>query len=337
MNAYGSNAFPLDFAADAVAGRLPQVSWLNVGLTDTEHPPAPTEWGQDVLHTVLTALFNSPQWPKTALIFTYDENGGFFDHVAPPTAPASPNPLSAGEYLDQSKLSTTATSEVGAFAGGPVGLGFRVPTLVISPFSRNPNPATGPMVCSDTFDHTSILRFLERVFGVPVPRRNPTTQSPGLSPWREATTGDLTAAFNFAGGPLVSAVAMPQTNHADPRVLAECPAPAGTLANPAFSTGYPVPATTPMPAQEALPPGAAVQRPSGPVPDQATCPPLPGPSASPSPIPPQPALPNTRAGAGGAGLLAGAGLVAGAAVVAGTWWERRRRTVAALEGPHAEP
>src|SRR5581483_3905520 len=65
---------------------------------------------------------------------------------------------------------------------GPIGLGFRVPTLVISPFSR------GGFVCSDVFDHTSMLRFLERRFGAEVPN---------LSAWRRGHTGDMTSAFNF--------------------------------------------------------------------------------------------------------------------------------------------
>ena len=66
---------------------------------------------------------------------------------------------------------------------GPIGLGFRVPMLVISPFSR------GGLVSSQKFDHTSTLRFLETRFGARVPN---------LSAWRRRTTGDLTGAFNFA-------------------------------------------------------------------------------------------------------------------------------------------
>ena len=67
---------------------------------------------------------------------------------------------------------------------GPIGLGIRVPMIIMSPFSR------GGFLCSDTFDHTSILRFLETRFGVEVPN---------LSAWRREVTGDLTSAFNFAG------------------------------------------------------------------------------------------------------------------------------------------
>ena len=68
---------------------------------------------------------------------------------------------------------------------GPIGLGFRVPMLIVSPFSR------GGFLSSDTFDHTSMLRFLETRFGVEVPN---------LSTWRRETVGDLTSAFNFAEG-----------------------------------------------------------------------------------------------------------------------------------------
>ncbi|MHB8719148.1 MAG: phospholipase C [Candidatus Dormibacteria bacterium] len=259
-NAFGSNAFPADFTADALAGRLPQVSWVLGSLVDSEHAPGPVEWGQDDAAKVVGALLQSPQWPGTALIITYDENGGFFDHVPPPV----PANGTAGEYLNVAKLSSTARTEAAGFATNPIGLGFRVPALIISPFSRNPNPSAGPLVCSDTFDHTSTLRFLETVFGVPLPRRDPATTTPGLSAWRESATGDLTSAFNFAAVPDTSAPTLPTTNRADPRVLAECPTTAGTLASSSFSAGYPVPATASMPAQETF--TGAVRRPSGPCP-----------------------------------------------------------------------
>ncbi len=90
----------------------------------------------------------------------------------------SPRPARPGEYL-------TVPDITGAAGGvtGPIGLGFRVPMLIASPFSR------GGFLCSDTFDHTSILRFLEPRFG---------TEVPNLSAWRRETAGDLTSAFNFA-------------------------------------------------------------------------------------------------------------------------------------------
>lgn len=116
-------------------------------------------------------------WRKTALFITWDENGGFFDHVAPPVAPKG----TKGEYLSVANLPAAANG-----IRGPIGLGFRVPMLVVSPFTR------GGLVCSDTFDHTSMLRFVETRFGVEVPN---------LSAWRRRVTGDLTGAFNFAARP----------------------------------------------------------------------------------------------------------------------------------------
>jgi phospholipase C len=221
--------FPADFVNDCAQGTLPQVSWVLAPLQSTEHPPAPVEWGQHATSTVLQALTSNPAlWAQTALFITFDENGGFFDHVPPPAAPAG----TAGEYLTVSPL----PSDAGGVAG-PIGLGFRVPLLIASPFAR------GGFVCSDTFDHTSTLRFLEARFGVEVPN---------LTPWRRSVTGDLTSAFNFAG-PDASVPALPATPLINAQVLS-CVA---TLTG----KSYPIPPNGGIPPQE---PGAPV-RPSGPV------------------------------------------------------------------------
>ena len=162
--------------ADVQAGKLPQVSWIVQNKANSEHPEAMPAQGAVYMQGILEALTSNPAvWAKTAFIITYDENGGFFDHVVPPTAP----PGTPGEYLTPGGLA--AAPESAPFTG-PIGLGFRVPTLVISPFSR------GGYVCTETFDHTSTLRLLEKRFGVEVPN---------LSAWRRATVGDLTSAFNF--------------------------------------------------------------------------------------------------------------------------------------------
>jgi phospholipase C len=141
---------------------------------------------------------------------------------------------------------------------GPVGLGFRVPMLVVSPFSR------GGFVCSDTFDHTSLLRFLETRFGVEVPN---------LSAWRRSVTGDLTTAFNFAR-PDASVPPLPQPSLLDTRVLlSSCAtsAPVSLLTDALSSlqglestlvAPYPVP--PPPQAQPGQEPGSPL-RPSGPV------------------------------------------------------------------------
>src|SRR5262249_14593665 len=143
--------FPTDFQADCLAGTLPQVSWVLASLVQSEHPPAPVSYGEVALSQVLQALTANPYlWSKTALFATYDENGGFFAHGPPPVPPAG----TAGEFLTVEPLPSIAGG-----IRGPIGLGFRVPMLVISPYSR------GGFVCSETFDHTSLLRFLETRFG----------------------------------------------------------------------------------------------------------------------------------------------------------------------------
>jgi phospholipase C len=120
--------------------------------------------------SVLDALTSNPRvWAKTVLFVMYDENDGLFDHVSPPTAPEG----TPGEWLTAPTLSA-ATYGI----RGPLGLGVRVPMLVISPFSR------GGHIASETLDHTSQLRFLEERFGIHVPT---------ISAWRRRTVGDLTS------------------------------------------------------------------------------------------------------------------------------------------------
>jgi phospholipase C len=166
--------------ADFRSGNIPQVSWICPPAQYTEHPDYMPAAGEDYTNQILSALMSNPGlWSRTAFFLTYDENDGQFDHVAPPVAP----PGTPGEFVD----------------GLPIGLGFRVPTLVISPFSR------GGYVCGDTFDHTSVLRFIEARFGVEVAN---------LSKWRRETCGDLTSAFNFGKPPDPSIPALPETANA---------------------------------------------------------------------------------------------------------------------------
>ena len=198
--------YPADFLSDLEHKRLPQVSWILLGLEETEHPgfsnPHAGELGA---RQVVESIVSHPEiWKRTALLITWDENGGFFDHVAPPTPPKG----TKGEYLTVPTLPAAASGN-----RGPIGLGFRVPMLVVSPFSR------GGLVCSDVFDHTSTLRLLETRFGV---------QVPNLTRWRRKVTGDLTSAFNFAAAP----------NHSRPSL----PGPgAGTCASYAPATATPQP------------------------------------------------------------------------------------------------
>jgi phospholipase C len=160
------------FAADVAADRLPQISWIVAPFHMSEHPDAPPAYGQALTAGLVAALAANPAvWAKTVFILNYDENDGFFDHVSPPL-PAT---------LPGMGASTVATGgEV--HAGEPVGLGVRVPLLVVSPWTR------GGWVNSQVFDHTSVLRFLEARFGV---------MEPNISPWRRAVCGDLTSLFDF--------------------------------------------------------------------------------------------------------------------------------------------
>ncbi len=161
------------FATDAAAGDLPQVSWLVAPTVISEHPPWAPSVGEDFTANALAAVMGNPSlWATTAFILTYDENGGFFDHLPPPTPP----PGTADEFV----------------ADVPIGLGFRVPTIIASPWTRRRAPsggAAGARVNSSVFDHTSLLRLLETRFGV---------DAPLISAWRRETCGDLSEVFDFS-------------------------------------------------------------------------------------------------------------------------------------------
>jgi phospholipase C len=169
--------------ADVTNGTLPQVSWVVAPEAFCEHPNWPANYGAWYISQVLDTLTSNPDvWSKTVFLIMFDENDGFFDHIVPPipanVATAGGSTVSTAEefYVD------TGTNE-NSFTPGPYGLGPRVPFLAISPWSR------GGWVCSEVFDHTSIIRFIERRFGV---------NEPHISAWRRAICGDLTSAFDFA-------------------------------------------------------------------------------------------------------------------------------------------
>jgi len=190
-----SPVYPSSFQADVAAGTLPQVSWIMPPLAECEHPAAPPEYGEYLVAEILDTLVSNPDvWAQTVFFIVYDENGGFFDHVPPPAPPVG----TEGEYLTVDPLPAAASG-----IAGPVGLGFRVPCLVVSPFSR------GGYFCSETFDHTSVLRFLETRFGVAVPN---------LSGWRRGVTGDLTRALAFKRPPDVTVPGLPATSLGDTSV-----------------------------------------------------------------------------------------------------------------------
>jgi phospholipase C len=126
-----------DFLLDAADGKLPPVVYIDpIFNNNDDHPPVHPINGQQLIAAVYTALAQSPQWSKCMLVVTYDENGGFFDHVAPPKTVDD----RASEGFDQ--------------------LGFRVPTLVAGPYIKEGH------VSSVVYDHTSALRHLEVTFGL---------------------------------------------------------------------------------------------------------------------------------------------------------------------------
>ncbi|MEU1208118.1 alkaline phosphatase family protein [Nocardia sp. NPDC005825] len=150
------------FRTDVATGRLPTVSWIVAPYVDCEHPVMGPRNGQALVRGVLEALAEHPDvWNKTVFILNYDENDGYFDHIPAPTPP----PGAPGEY----------------FGRHNVGLGARTPAIVVSPWSKQ-------AVSSELFDHTSVLKFLERVTGV---------AEPNISPWRRQMCGDLSALFDF--------------------------------------------------------------------------------------------------------------------------------------------
>lgn len=180
--------------ADVLRGHLPQVSWIIGTAEGSEHPgPSSPAQGADYMARVIDALTANPAvWARTVLFINFDENDGFFDH-APPPAPPSPDPDAAGGFAGASTVSTAgeyhrlpapgAEGDTAEFRGRPYGLGPRVPMYILSPWSR------GGWVHSEVADHTSVIRFLERRFGV---------MEPNISPWRRAVCSDLTTAFDFA-------------------------------------------------------------------------------------------------------------------------------------------
>ncbi|WP_299541368.1 phosphocholine-specific phospholipase C [uncultured Streptomyces sp.] len=205
------------FAADVAGDTLPQVSWIVAPAALSEHASYAPPNGEHLSARLLAALADNPDvWAKTAFILNYDEHGGFFDHVQPPVPPlsdragASTVPVDGevvvrvakgtstyyrvvsqdGKYRVKNADSTLSWSDTlpegETRTGGPynLGLGLRVPMTIVSPWTR------GGVVDSTVYDHTSVIKLLERRFGV---------AETNISPWRRAVTGDLTSVFDFSG------------------------------------------------------------------------------------------------------------------------------------------
>jgi phospholipase C len=161
MRFYQAGQFEFDAAND----RLPTVSWIIPTSFQSEHPDFMPAAGADFVASKVNAIASNPDvFAKTVFVLIYDENDGLFDHVAPPTPPAG----TAGEFVTVDG------------ATDPIGLGFRVPCVIVSPWT------VGGFVSHDTFDHTSVIRLIERVTGV---------VNPNITPWRRKTVGDFTSAL----------------------------------------------------------------------------------------------------------------------------------------------
>jgi phospholipase C len=132
------NQFALDqYFVDAMRGELPPVVMVDPGFAlNDDHPPHHPLLGQQFIASIYNALATSPQWRNTLMVVTYDEHGGFFDHVAPPTAPDD----RAAQGFDQ--------------------LGFRVPTLILGPYAKKGH------ISSVVHDHTSVLKHIENMFSL---------------------------------------------------------------------------------------------------------------------------------------------------------------------------
>jgi phospholipase C len=191
-----------EFHADAASGSLPSVTYVDPNiLTATEENPQDLSLGEYFVSTVVDSLLNSPAWGRTLLVWTYDEHGGYYDHVPPPAAIPPDNIAPV----------LTEATQPGTYDR----YGFRVPTVVVSPYAK-------PHFVSHTvYDHTSVLKTIERKWNLPA------------MTYRDANANDLLDCLDFK-----------QRAFADPP----------TLATPGNPTGI---STAPMPPAGAEPPFAA--------------------------------------------------------------------------------
>jgi len=161
---------------------LPSVLWIVGPTALSEHAENHPGDGEDLSHRLINVL-SKPEYAsvyaKTAFILNYDEGGQFFDHHWTPTPPRTPE---EGQSTVTTDGELTLVEEFGIPAGNPIGLGFRVPMIIVSPWTR------GHLVYSEVSDHVSIIKLIEKRFGV---------RCPNVSPWRRAVVSDLTSAFDF--------------------------------------------------------------------------------------------------------------------------------------------
>jgi phospholipase C len=191
-----THVFPVaDYYADAQAGALPQVAFVDpiflssANVENDEHPPSNIQIGQQFVSSVVGAFVNGPQWSHGALFLTYDEHGGYFDHVPPPPAcvPDAIEPM----------------LEPGDTPGHFDRYGIRVPAVVVSPYARK------QYVSHRVYDHTSILRFIQTRFDLPALTR------------RDANADAMLRMFKFSRPSFPVPPALPPAT-VDPGQLAAC-------------------------------------------------------------------------------------------------------------------
>lgn len=182
------------FRKDVAEGKLPTVSWLGAPKNFSDHPSAPW-FGSWYISEIMDILTKNPEvWKKTIMIITYDENDGYFDHLTPYSVPDLTKPdtgkVSKGIDIEvemvrlENELAQGVPKKEAREA--PIGLGYRVPMFIASPWSR------GGKVCSEVYDHTSTLQFLENFLNK---KYNKKIRIDNISEWRRTICGDLTAAF----------------------------------------------------------------------------------------------------------------------------------------------
>ena len=195
-----------EFYAAADAGLLPQVvfiePWFSApeALANDDHPHADIRLGQELLCDVASAFVESPQFGDGALFITYDEWGGFWDHVPPPVLPDSQDDPTWERYRPP------ALDEGDNFVNGFGQLGMRVPTAVISPWH------TGGVVDHGVYDHVSILKFIGENFGLPVGT---------LNPRRLYGTQSIEASFDFSRPKNLDVGIQPYTAPSEARAMPE--------------------------------------------------------------------------------------------------------------------
>ncbi len=178
------------FRKDVDQGILPTVSWLVAPQKFSDHTSSPL-YGTWYVSEALDILAKNPEvFKKTIFVLTYDENDGYFDHVPPFVAPKH-NDYSQGKV--SSSINTKLDYE--NKKDSTIGLGFRVPMLIVSPWSK------GGFVNSQVFDHTSSLQFLENFLSKKTKKE---IRSKNISSWRRAICGDLTSAFRPFSGEKIS-------------------------------------------------------------------------------------------------------------------------------------